>query len=76
MAYRKELPDHEVNTLEALIDSYSLSDVLEALSQVAYAKAEHIEAHWQDSPLASAWHKAGERLGQQAHWEYIREISL
>lgn len=41
--------------LEALVDKYSIETVIEALSQICSAKAEHIATNWQDAHLAKRW---------------------
>lgn len=41
--------------LEALIDSVGLRAVVDALSVVAYDKADHIRGNWQDEGLARIW---------------------
>lgn len=48
-----------MDTLEALVDSNSLSRVLECLSDIAHLKADHVATNWQDDGLAKAWTKAG-----------------
>lgn len=48
--------------LEGLIDGATLAAVVEALSEIAYGKAEHIEASYQDMALARQWRIAGEAL--------------
>ena len=35
--------------LESLVDEASLAQVLETLSEICYAKAEHLETNWQTS---------------------------
>jgi hypothetical protein len=51
---------NNTEALEAIVDRNSLPEVLEALSQICYEKAEHIETNWLDTELAKAWRKAGE----------------
>jgi hypothetical protein len=48
--------------LENMIDRASLAAVLDALRQIADAKAEHIETAWQDFPTARPWRRAANRL--------------
>lgn len=52
------------DTLETLIDSNTLHDVIEALESVCYAKAGHIEENWQDATTAQPWVMAAQRLGE------------
>jgi hypothetical protein len=41
--------------LEALIDQYSLTDVLASLVDICYGKAEHLASDWQDETAAKSW---------------------
>ena len=50
------------NTLETLIDQHGLGTLLAALSNVCFAKAEHVQTNWQDKALAKAWSTSGKRL--------------
>ena len=43
--------------LESIVDSTSIEDVVEALSQICYAKAEHVQSNWQDYVLAKVWER-------------------
>lgn len=45
----------ELETVESLIDKHGADRILEALREVCYAKAEHVETNWQDKALASRW---------------------
>jgi len=45
----------ELQALEALIDTRGAEDVLIAISEICGAKAEHIEADWQDHTPALRW---------------------
>jgi len=62
------MSDHSVavqelaDQLESLIDRASLAMVLEALSQVCWEKADHLQSNWQDSAAAKTWHKAGNAI--------------
>jgi hypothetical protein len=48
--------------LEELVDSTSVSDVLQMLSEIYFEKSEHIRDNWQDEPLARIWERAGNRI--------------
>lgn len=52
----------DARALEALVDRYSLNDVVDCLSRIAQAKAEHIALNWQDADAASLWYRASDRL--------------
>lgn len=51
------------DAIEELIDQNSLSAVKEALANVCFEKAEHIQSNWQDSDLAKTWENAGRKIG-------------
>ena len=46
---------HDERTLEGMIDSMGLRSILLILQEIAYAKADHIQANWQDPNLAKEW---------------------
>jgi hypothetical protein len=48
--------------LEELVDTNSLAEVLDALAQVCYEKAEHLRGNWQDRDTAAHWDKAGGKI--------------
>ncbi len=54
------------DALEALVDKFNLARVLELLSEVAYAKAEHLESNWNDKHASHTWIAAGARVGNCA----------
>lgn len=43
--------------LERIIDTFGVASLTAQLSDIAYEKAEHIRANWQDEPLAKAWER-------------------
>jgi hypothetical protein len=47
------------DTLESIIDGSTLADVLNAISEICYEKADHIRTNWQDANTAKVWEKAG-----------------
>lgn len=47
--------------LERQIDSVGLFEVLQAISEICYEKAEHVNDNWQDKDLARCWQMAGSR---------------
>ncbi len=57
-----KLSESRVQELETIIDSASLSAVLEALRDICYAKSQHVEENWQDKALARQWECAARRL--------------
>lgn len=48
--------------LESLIDSNGLASVVEALAEICYGKAAHLEENWQDKATAKDWERAGGQL--------------
>jgi len=53
---------NEFYSLEDLVDSYGTANVLAALREVCYAKAQHVSEAWQDGTLAKAWEKTAKAL--------------
>lgn len=60
----RDLNQSELNTLEALVDATSIEAVIQGLSEICGAKAEHIAHNWQDTILAKRWQRWRER------WEW------
>lgn len=54
--------DDTLKALEGAIDESSLASVIEALSVIAYEKAEHIRSTWQDQQTARMWTRNARRL--------------
>lgn len=52
--------------LEQLVDAHGLQDVLHALREVCFDKANHIAHTWQDVELAKVWLAAGIRVNSAA----------
>ncbi|MDX2087861.1 MAG: hypothetical protein SFX73_08425 [Kofleriaceae bacterium] len=50
--------------IEPVVDQHGIAEVLEALSFLCQAKSDHIEAAWQDRPLARAWKRVGDKVAQ------------
>jgi hypothetical protein len=47
------------DTIERLIDKYSVADVLIMIGNICNKKAAHIQSNWLDEGLAIKWNKAG-----------------
>lgn len=56
------LDDEDSRTLESLIDKHNLDEVVQALADICFAKAEHLQANWQDAATAKTWNRAGKAL--------------
>ena len=63
-------PDLE-NVIEGLVDSTSLTDVLDALAAVCAAKAEHLAVNWQDHASSREWERNARVVAQAA--QKVRE---
>jgi hypothetical protein len=59
----RDLNEAEKHYLERLIDTGGLKPVLEALSDIAAEKAEHIRTNWQDKHTARYWDEACGHIG-------------
>ena len=62
-------------TLEQIVDATNLSDVLAALAEICYGKAEHLRSNWQDESAAKAWQKAANRVDDYAHSAAVVDVS-
>lgn len=51
-----------IDKLEPLIDAHTLYRVVEALAEIAGAKAAHVREAWQDDALAAKWEKVRRAL--------------
>ena len=56
------LTNADVETLESMMDRSSVRDMLEALSQITYEKAQHIAENWQDKNTATVWERVAHIL--------------
>ena len=52
--------------LEGIVDQAGLRNVLFALEQICFAKAQHLEANWQDARTAKVWSRYGRLCGNAA----------
>ena len=48
--------------IEAIIDASSANYVLNCMVQIAWGKAEHLRANWQDELAAKEWEKFAGKL--------------
>jgi hypothetical protein len=63
--------------LEGIVDRVGLRNVLYALEHICHAKAQHLEANWQDEASAKVWWRNGTICGKTAckvHVEYDTSI--
>ncbi|REJ65784.1 MAG: hypothetical protein DWQ31_17140 [Planctomycetota bacterium] len=50
------------DTLEQLIDSASLQEVLSALAEICHEKADHLRSNWQDESSAKVWERDAQAI--------------
>lgn len=60
--------DPLLRELEALIDGHGARAVLEAFSEIAWGKAEHLQANWQDEQSAKHWSRLARKLCGVVDW--------
>jgi len=53
-----------LETLEDMVDSGSIGDVLETLIELCHEKAEHLRSNWGDDAEAKAWERDGRKIGR------------
>ena len=51
-----------MDQLESLVDAATLAKTVDALSGIAFLKAQHIEENWQDRGLARQWERGAKLL--------------
>jgi len=55
----------EIDTrLETLVDDVGLTGIVNALSEICLAKAEHLRANWQDESSAEIWERDAAALSE------------
>lgn len=62
-------------TLEGLVDQYNLDNVVGALAEICFEKAEHVRTNWQDAYGARKWVQAGNQLMITCMNIKIKEVS-
>ena len=60
------LSQSDIDDLEGMIDRFSLSEVLQALSGICDEKASHLESNWQDKNAAKCWTRDGAKITKLA----------
>ena len=56
-----------LDAVEALIDAYSLSYVLDLVAEACSAKADHLVTNWRDDSAGAIWDNNAERILAVAH---------
>ena len=54
----------DINDLEVMVDDLSFSEVVEMLATIAYAKADHVAASYQDKELVVHLRSIGRKLNR------------
>ncbi len=63
-------------TLESAIDGpRGLAGLLERISEICEAKAEHVAVNWQDEKTAKAWTKAARAVDRAALSKAVQGVS-
>jgi hypothetical protein len=68
----RDLGQAELDALEALVDAAGIEAVVQGLSEICGAKAEHIACNWQDTILANV----GQRWKGRWEWRPRRHAVL
>lgn len=55
------------DTLEALVDDFTLEQVLHDLAEICHEKAAHVREVWQDDALAQVWINRANALTEHAN---------
>lgn len=58
----KQFAEADSEALEALVDKYGLSGVVECLENISEGKSAHVASNWQDNSLAKDWSNAARHL--------------
>lgn len=58
----KDETSNPEDTLEAMIDKYTLSEVIDFLVCICAKKASHLRENWQDEAQAGDWSRAAQVL--------------
>lgn len=56
------MTNNDKYALEGFIDKTSAQDVIDAIGEILYEKAGHIEENWQDYKLAKQYERAGAKV--------------
>lgn len=54
--------EEATETLEQLVDTFGLADVLGMIQDICYGKAEHLRETWQDEEAAKEWEFHGNQV--------------
>lgn len=65
-----------ITELEDMLDQYGLREIVNALSQISYEKAEHLRTNWQDESTAKEWDKTAVYLERVANTKAVHNCPL
>lgn len=71
----RRLTDDKRAELEALVDSWSLASVLDALADICHGKSEHVRSNWQDTSLAKQWSLAATVANRASNATCVEYVS-
>jgi hypothetical protein len=69
----KNLTVQDRDTLESIVDRYSLRAIVEGLSEISHLKAAHIRENWQDDSLAKMWERVSKIFDKFSHHKGLRQ---
>lgn len=72
----RDMTQAERDTLEGLLDKVGLGALLEGLSEVLEAKADHLLSNWSDGKAARAYQEAAGYVGVTRCSRYVQAVSL
>jgi hypothetical protein len=72
--YEEGIVRKTTEEIEAMIDSVGLSDMVSIMSDICYAKAEHLRSNWQDEHNAEIWVRAGTVLNSASGRKAINRM--
>ena len=58
----KYTPATASETLESILDQFTMTTIIDFLSSIASEKAEHLRSNWQDEPAARQWERMSKVL--------------
>lgn len=61
--YLAEIDLEDAESIERLVDKFGIAAVLNLITVICGAKAEHIAVNWQDTGLAKRWDTVANQLG-------------
>lgn len=66
---------NDKDTLESILDRYTLETILDVLAQICHEKSDHVLSTWQNKTLSKKWLVAGIKLDHVKISKPISNIS-